>query len=161
MPSCHRPRLVLLCGLPGSGKTTEATRIAHEYPAVQLTSDRWLSDLGFDGWDTAARERVEKLQWSLAQELLQLGLHVVLESGFWSRAERNCFRARAREIGALVELRFLDVPVAELNRRLERRNADVPYGSFHVTPTQLAEMLPLFEAPDADELALFDPPLLR
>lgn len=152
-------RLVLLCGLPGSGKTTLASSIARELPAVQLIPDRWLADLGFDGWDTAARERVEALQWSLAQDLLRLGLSVTMESGFWSRAERDVFRERARELGAAVELRFLDVPVEELNRRLEARNTALDHGTYRVTPAQLAEMVPFFEAPDADELALFDKPL--
>jgi tRNA uridine 5-carbamoylmethylation protein Kti12 len=30
------PRLILLCGLPGSGKTTLARRLAGQLPAVRL-----------------------------------------------------------------------------------------------------------------------------
>jgi predicted kinase len=92
----------------------------------------------------------------LAQELLQRGQSVVLESGFWSRDERTEFRQRARELGAAVELRYLDVDVAELWRRLGARNAALPAGTYLVTKDQLELYVSLFQAPTPDELEQFD-----
>jgi predicted kinase len=155
-----RTRLVLVCGLPGSGKTTTALSLAVELGAVRLCPDEWLARLGFDGHDEAARGRVEQLQWQLAQELLQRGQSVVLESGFWSRDERTEFRQRARELGVAVELRHLDVDVAELWRRLAARNAALPARTYVVTKDHQLELyVSLFQAPTRDELAQFDAPL--
>ena len=75
-------RLVLICGLPSAGKTTLARRLGPALGAVQLRPDERMSDLGLDGHDEAARERVERLQWTLAQDLLRLGFSVVLESRY-------------------------------------------------------------------------------
>jgi hypothetical protein len=47
---------------------------------------------------------------------------------------------------------FLDVPYAELVRRLKTRNADPPAYTFPVTQADLAQMVAYFEPPDADEL---------
>ena len=60
---------------------------------------------------------MEALQWELALELLVLGQTVVIEWGVWARSERDTVRERARELGARVELVYLDVPVDELVRR--------------------------------------------
>ena len=43
--------LLLTCGLPGSGKTTLARRLAGERDAQRFTKDEWVRDLGGDLWD--------------------------------------------------------------------------------------------------------------
>lgn len=64
------PRLILVCGLPGSGQTTLARRLEAEVPAVRLCPDDWLTALAIDLNDEPARERLEAQLWNLAQELL-------------------------------------------------------------------------------------------
>jgi len=84
--------------------------------------------LSIDLYDEAKRAAVESLQWDVAARALALGVDVILENGFWSRAERDEYRSRAKALGARVELRFLDVPRDELWARLSKRNADLPPG---------------------------------
>jgi predicted kinase len=146
-------RLVLICGLPGSGKTTLALRLARELPAIRLNPDEWLHNLGLPPQAPQARDRVESLQWQMAQALLRIGTSVVLESGFWRRKERDEFRDRARALGAAVELRYLDVPIPELARRLDRRAPTAP----PVEPAEIASWAAVFEPPGAAELASYDP----
>jgi predicted kinase len=145
-------KLFLLCGLPGSGKTTLAKEIECDAPALRLTPDDWMHRLHFDGYDETARARVEALQWDIAARALSLGLNVVLDFGFWSKEERNDFRARAKALGAGAEVRFLDVPRDELLRRIRLRNAALPAGTFHVKEEHLDEWLGIFQPPSADEL---------
>jgi predicted kinase len=151
-------RLVLVCGLPGSGKTTEAERVAADLGAVRLSPDDWMRALGIDLFDQSARGRVEALQWELAQELLALGTSVVIEWGFWTRAERDTLRDAARRLGAAVELCFLDEPVDVLWERVVSRGREEAWGSRAITRAELEEWAAGFEAPDAAELALYDPP---
>jgi predicted kinase len=145
-------RLILLCGLPGAGKTTLGKELEVSLPAVRLCPDEWMADLGIDLFDADFRLRLEGALWRHAQVLLRLGQNVVLENGFWSRAERASFLVGGRALGALVELRYLDVPLEKLVRRLEAR-----VGSVRISRAMLVDYAELFEVPDSAELARFDP----
>ena len=65
MPGPPRPRLVILCGLPGSGKTTLAKALEHKLGAIRLSADEWLDELSLALWDQDRRAKIEPLQWSL------------------------------------------------------------------------------------------------
>jgi predicted kinase len=151
-------RLVLVCGLPGSGKTTRAEQLAGEVGAVRLSPDDWMRALGIDLFDQPARGRIEALQWELAQELVALGTSVVIEWGFWTRAERDALRDGARRLGAAVELHLLDEPVDVLWERVRTRGREEAWGSRAITREELDEWAAAFEAPDPTELASYDPP---
>jgi predicted kinase len=153
-----KARLILTCGLPGAGKTALATQLAADRSAVRLTKDEWLWALGSTPWDGSTREKVEQELWRLAQEILRLDLSVVLDFGLWARIERDEMRSVARRLGVGVELHYLDVPTGELWRRIEARNSEPPWDAYPIRRADLDGWLRAFQAPDAAELALFDPP---
>ncbi len=153
-----KARLILTCGLPGAGKTTLATQLAADRGAVRLTKDEWLWAVGSTPWDDSTREKVEHQLWRLTQEILRLGLSVVLDFGLWARIERDEMRSAARALSAGVELHYLDVPTEELWRRIEARNSEPPWDSYPIRRAHFDGWLRIFQAPDAAELALFDPP---
>jgi hypothetical protein len=146
------PVLHLICGLPGSGKTTLARQLELDLPALRLAPDEWMARIVADGYDDAKRAAVEAVQWEIAARALQLGIDVILENGFWSRSERDDFRARAAALGADTRLHFLDVPRDELLRRLALRNAALPEDTFRVNQAQLDLWLTWFEPPTPDEI---------
>ena len=159
--SMSEARLILMCGLPGSGKTTLARELAAERGVVRLTKDEWQWALGSSPWDRDIGEKIEAKLWCLAQEILSLGLNVVLDFGLWARVERDELRTVARSLGVGVELHYLDVPTEELWRRIEARNAAPPWDDEPIGRADLDEWTTIFQTPDANELALYDPPPAR
>jgi predicted kinase len=73
-------------------------------------ASRWLWALGSTPWDEQAREKVEHELWRLAQQILPLGVSVVLDFGLWAWIERDEMRSAARGLGVGVELHYLDLP---------------------------------------------------
>jgi predicted kinase len=115
-----------------------------------------LADLGVDLFDEQTRDRLERRFWEHAQDLLRLGQTVILEFGFWGHSERDDKRLAARALGVPVELHYLAVSIDELCRRLEVRSREGRPGTVPVSRELIEEYVKLFQAPDDDELGLFD-----
>ena len=150
-------RLVIVCGLPGSGKTTLARALEAELPVIRLSADDWISGLSINLHDEVAGARIEAMQWQLTKRLLALGGMVIIEWGSWGRWERDLHRTEARALGAAVELHVLSAPLDELFARMEKRGMETP--ADHVGGG--AAWGQIFEAPTAEEMAMFDAPLLK
>ena len=148
-------RLIIVCGLPGSGKTTLATALEQRLHAVRLSADDWMDALAINLYDEASRARIEALQWKLARQLLGAGLKVIVEWGTWGRSERDTLRLGARSLGAAVELHYLRAPEHILFERIQRRGMETP----PITRNALSEWIQQFQAPTPEEMALFDEPL--
>ena len=106
------PTLHLLCGFIGAGKTTFAKKLERDIPAVRFSPDEWMVKLY--GHNPRAQDfqdyydRVVNLIWQTTLHLLDLGLDVVLDFGFWSRASRDAARARATAARVPYKLYFVE-----------------------------------------------------
>lgn len=145
-----------MCGLPGAGKTTLARDLEQRYRALRLTPDEWITrllgpDPAPDALD-AARDPTEALQWDIATRVLALGIDVILDFGFWSRDERELYRAKAHALGAGSIVHFVDAPLETLHARLAARRQEPPANTFRVTAEQLNQWSTLFQRPTAEEL---------
>jgi predicted kinase len=147
--------LFLICGLPGSGKTTFAKKLESSQHALRLSPDAWISKILANTGTPSERDRlrpaIEAVQWDVAQRVLALGKDVILEWGFWSHAERQYWRQEAEKLGVRVEIHYFDVPLDELWQRLSKRNEQLPPDTFVVSKENLELWYHLFEAPTADE----------
>lgn len=120
------PRLIIICGLPGSGKTTLAKALESRLRAIRFSPDDWMEALSINIYDEETRGKIEALQWKFGQQLLSLGLTVIIEWGTWGRSERDALRVGARALGAAVELHYLSAPVDVLFDRIRRRGLENP-----------------------------------
>jgi predicted kinase len=154
-------RLILICGLPASGKTALARQLAPKIPAIRLDKDEWTVQLGHDVWDGEFRVRLEAQLWALTQELLAEGQSVILEWGHWARVERDEKRLGARALGVGVELHYLDTPLEELIERAQRRNASGEWSAAPMTRAHFERWATVFQPPDEEELELFDEPVTQ
>jgi predicted kinase len=152
-------RLVLITGLPASGKSTLARRLAPTIPAIRLDKDQWTIQLGHDPWDDDFRPLIEGQLWTLTRDLLAQGQSVILEWGHWARAERDEKRLAARALGVGVELHYLDAPLEELIERAERRNVSGEWSASPMTRAHFEQWVGSFQPPDEEELLLFDQPV--
>lgn len=73
-----------------------------------------------------------------------LGVDVILEFGSWRRGERAEFRRRAEQPGARSELHFTDASEEELLRRLAKRKARLPPGTFWMVEYDLYSLSLIF-----------------
>src|SRR5579862_3161578 len=152
--------LVLICGLPGAGKTTFAKRLASERQALRMCPDDWIEQILAHPEDTTERDRlrdpVENLQWDLTLEYLTLGLTVILENGFWAEEERSLYAIGALEVGASIEFYFLEAPYELLWERIEKRNQELGAGPWVMSREDLDSAWSIFQPPASEEMEFYD-----
>ena len=145
----------LLCGLPGSGKTTYAKKIVDEQGALSLSiDDEMIKRYGVAGIDYPTEKRNEyktsvmEIIKSKIVEDIRNGQSVVLDFGVRKKMDREYFRDLVESNGAEMQLIYIKASRALLLERLNRR-ADIEKGNnFIVTPDMLDERIAIFEEPN-------------
>ena len=149
----------LISGLPCSGKTSYATRLAADVNGVLFSLDRWLITL-FGSYSIAAvghDEHVRRvlacreLIWAAAAEFLRRDVDVVFDDGFFLREHRMQRVMLAKHAGARATIHFFEVPLPVLRDRLESRNARLPPFNFRIDPDLLESFVDLYEVPSENE----------
>ena len=165
-PPAPPARLVMTCGLSGSGKSTVALELAQALGAIRLRSDverKRLHGLAPLARPTAAEARrlydrpATRLTFdhlaSLSRGLLAEGLTVVVDAAFLRREERDRFRAMAAALGVPALVVECRAPAEVLRQRLVARalsGQDPSDADVAVLERQLG----LQQPPGADEPTL-------
>lgn len=144
----------LLFGYLGSGKTTLARKLEHRHRAVRFTPDEWMTRLyGEDPPAAIFQDKlaaVVELMEPMWARCLALGLDVVLDYGFWRRAERDSARRLIHGLGAKVLLYRVECPDDEARRRVDARN-QASDRSLFIAPETFDVLKARFEPLQADE----------
>jgi len=155
-------RLILVCGSTGAGKTTYSISLAQKIEAVKFSIDPWMQSLfskdmkSLDySWMIERVYRCYEQIWEVSNQILMLRGNVILDLGFTTKAQRNIFITKARELDINSEVHYLDVPQDVRNQRVKQRNVskDPDLYSFEVTDMMFNFMESKFEVPDTEELA--------
>jgi predicted kinase len=150
-------RISLLCGKPGSGKTTYARKLEQQ-GAVRFSIDEWMIRLyGHQMSRELFDQRMQicvDMVFDLTEALVCRGMDVVIDYGFWKREARERARRRFANTGARIELIYFQTPDPVLLQRLRARNTSLPAGTYEITEEMFEMFSAWFEPPDEAEGAI-------
>lgn len=154
-------KVILVCGRICSGKTTYTDSLCTGGKAVSLSIDELMLamlDPYLGDMHDVYTARAEKYLLEKAVEIVATGCDVVLDWGFWTKAQRREIKEFYRSRGIKRELHYLDVPDDEWHRRLEKRNRLVEQGAtdaYYVDENLAAKFESRFEKPERSEADLW------
>jgi predicted kinase len=123
-PPGSRPALIILAGLPGSGKSHLAEAIARQHPAAIVRSDQVRKLLFPQPQYTGAESGIVYLTcYALIEELLADGYTVVFDATNLTRESRRRARACAERRGVPSLTLIAIAPEEVIEQRLRQRHA--------------------------------------
>lgn len=150
----RRPRLVIACGLSGSGKSRLARSLRESLPMIHLRSDverkrlfglqaqaRTVTSLESGIYFPAASDWTYERLRRLADKILSCGYDVLVDATFLTRERREIFRQLAQARGAAFLILALTAPKKVLRQRVSERLAaggDPSEASLEVLERQIA-----------------------
>lgn len=156
-------RLVLMCGLSGSGKSYLAERLVGGLPAVRLRSDvarKHLLGLASDArtesaldaglYDPAHTEKVFSWLEECASGLLISGEHVIVDATFIEQSRRQQMLERAAAQGSQACILYCQAPLDVLRTRILARQ-DTGLDASEATLAVLEQQLSRLQPPDDPE----------
>lgn len=123
---CPRPALVVISGLPGSGKSTVAHELCRRVPALVLQSDRLRKLLvPVPQYTPEESARLFGAIHAALERLLAAGIPAILDATTLTQREREPLAAIAARTGARLVLVWVEASEREVRRRLAGRLAGV------------------------------------
>lgn len=152
------PKVFLMCGKICSGKSTYADKLRKERNAVVLSVDEiTLALFGQDAGDKLDYyvEKTEAYLYKKSIDIIDTGINVILDWGFWTKKEREFARIFYTSRNIECEFHYISIDNSKWKNRLQKRNKDVLEGksnSFYVDEGLAAKFESIFEMPDKDEI---------
>ena len=118
------PALIVVSGLPGSGKSYFSRRLAERTPLPIIESDAMRQRLSAKpDYSQAESERLFQACHALMDELLRKGISVIFDATNLIESHREQLYRIADRTGAKLILVQVDAPPEVIQQRMERRRA--------------------------------------
>jgi len=143
------PRLVITCGVSGSGKSHWSQQLAAERGWIRIRSDverKRLFSADSDLYSTKATAATYQHLRELAAMVLRCGMSVIVDATFLKRAQRQPFRELAAELNVPATLIEFTASLESLRQRIalrERSGGDPSDATISVMEQQLAAREPV------------------
>ena len=152
-------KIIAICGKICCGKSYYAKQIKEKENAVILSIDEATYDL-IDNeqgeFYNAFAEIVNKYLMKKAVEIVKAGCNVILDWGFWTKAERQETTKYFNQFGIDVEWHYVGIEQLRWKQLIEERNNKIKNGNggsdFYVDEGLLNKMLSKFEEQSKDEI---------
>ena len=154
-----RPTIYLLCGLPGSGKTTYARKL-EKTGVVRLSLDEELFSLfgrefppeQYSEFEKQTKKKLLEKTFSLIKD----GKSVILDWGFWKKDERVGVKNATQEQGAAVKLLYFKKDSSALLHGVKNRDLSK---NHEISDDMLEKFSAQFEEPndENEEIVPFKP----
>ena len=151
-------KVFLICGKICCGKTTHAQILCDENNAVLLSVDEiTLALFGQHCGDKHDEyvERTKKYLLNKSLELIENNINVVLDWGFWTKAERKSAKEFYKSRNIVCELHYIDISDEVWKSRLHKRNNAVlanETSAYYVDDNLAEKFASIFEVPSEEEI---------
>jgi predicted kinase len=159
------PKVHLIEGPVGAGKSTFSTSLALRIAGIHIPLDEWFERLfspdrpegNFLPWYVERKERLLELIWAHSRHILVSGNDVILELGLIQRQQRIEFCQKVQAEGFELTVYELDAPRDLRRDRVKRRNVEKGSTFSMVVPEHIFELASnMWEAPDDVERGEYD-----
>ena len=122
----NEPIILMMIGIPGSGKSTVANQISEETGAVWLSADEIRVEINGDADSQDNPQLVFKTMKERMQAALASGKSVIYDATNCRRRYRRDFINDANKNNQQVAAIYMDVPTSVCIQRNEQRDRKVP-----------------------------------
>ncbi len=151
-------KVILICGKICSGKTFYCKNLQQKCNAVLLSCDEIESQIFHhllgENHDIVAVD-IQKYLHKKAIDIISVGSNVVLDWGFWTKAERESVTCYYKLKNIAYEWHYVDVSDATWKSNIASRNEAVISGKsddYYVDDGLVNKIKTLFEIPSKDEI---------
>ena len=138
----------LMCGLPGSGKTTYSKEL-EKGGATRLSLDEKVFEKfgrEYSNHDERQEEAKNELR-EMLKEKIAAGQSVIADFGFWKKADRDAYKALVEDAGGNWKLLYFEADREILLKRLAERNVADPHNNHVIDEAMFNQFLNDFEEP--------------
>lgn len=152
------PKVYLICGKICSGKSTYAEQLRVQNNAVLLSTDEITLALFGQHCGDKHDDYVERTQnylFNKSLELIEVGINVILDWGFWLKEERDYAREFYNSRNIACEFHYIDISDEIWKARLKKRNSEVlaeETSAYYVDDNLAAKFASIFEVPCEEEI---------